>query len=68
MTEPECEIVADAGTRLRIIADGLLSNALVLDTMGQPGADAYRLYARMVDETRVRLCALPIENEGGEEQ
>lgn len=58
MTEPECEIVADAGTRLRIIADGMFACGVVDPAMTD--------WARAVDEVRVRLCALPIESEGGE--
>jgi len=63
VTEPECEIVADAGTRLRIIADGLYANAAMLELLGGPAAPTFRQIARQVDEVRVRLCALPIESE-----
>lgn len=62
MTYDETEIVADAGVRLRIIADGLIAGAAMEES------PAYRSYltsmARHVDEVRVRLCALPIESEG----
>lgn len=61
MTFAECEIVADAGVRLRVIADGLISGAKL-----EPGTEqSSYLYsmARHVDEVRVRLCALPLETE-----
>ena len=66
MTYDEVEIVADAGTRLRIIADGLIAGAKL-----EPGTEQSSYLfsmARHVDEVRVRLCALPIESEGGEGQ
>lgn len=65
MTYDEVEIVADAGTRLRVIADGMF--ALAADTEGEPDSnesEAWRTMARHVDEVRVRLCALPLEAEG----
>ena len=65
MTYDETEIVADAGTRLRIIADGLIALGDVAGEFGESGeARAWRNMARNVDEVRVRLCALPIEAEG----
>ena len=68
MTYDETEIVAEAGVRLRIIADGLLAQARVIEAMhiadGWTLPESYRAYGRMVDEVRVRLCALPIEAEG----
>lgn len=63
MTYDETEIVADAGVRLRIIADGLIACGRVLDPMGGEGGESFRVFARAVDEVRVRLCALPIEAE-----
>lgn len=66
MTYDEVEIVADAGTRLRIIADGLIATSRVTDSMLGGGGEAFRTFAREVDEVRVRLCALPLEAEGGE--
>ena len=82
MTYDEVEIVADAGTRLRIIADGMHELAEAMNPgaarkllMGRAAAslaDSNRKswveMARHVDEVRVRLCALPIESEGGEGQ
>lgn len=62
MTFAECEIVADAGTRLRIIADGLIAGAAL--EPGTSSASYLTSMARHVDEVRVRLCALPIESEG----
>lgn len=67
MTYEETEIVADAGTRLRIIADGMFATA-ALGNMGIGEAEAWKQMARHVDEVRVRLCALPLESEGGEGQ
>lgn len=64
VTYDETEIVADAGVRLRIIADGLLAGARMADLSGDPGAEYMRGVARQVDETRVRLCALPLASEG----
>ena len=62
MTYDEVEVVADAGVRLRIIADGMLAAARLLDlSIGDAGL---REFARAVDEVRVRLCALPLEAEG----
>jgi hypothetical protein len=65
VTYEETEIVADAGTRLRIIADGMLAIGEIWG-MGDGERKAWRDMARNVDEVRVRLCALPIEAEGGE--
>jgi len=58
MTYDEVEVVADAGVRLRIIADGMFAAAAIgrMPHMAD--------WARAVDEVRVRLCALPIEAEG----
>jgi len=67
VTYDETEIVADAGTRLRIIADGMLQIAAVTSASPvgtEKDADCWRNMARHVDEVRVRLCALPIEAEG----
>ena len=65
MTYDETEIVADAGVRLRIIADGMLAVADVCDGFGDAGEGRqWRTMARHVDEVRVRLCALPLEAEG----
>lgn len=65
MTYAECEIVADAGVRLRIIADGMLALADLTTGFGENGeARAWRNMARNVDEARVRLAALPLESEG----
>ena len=68
MTYDETEIVADAGVRLRIIADGLIAQSDVLEAMygvfGPHNAGLFREFGRLVDEVRVRLCALPIEAEG----
>lgn len=63
MTYEECEVVADAAVRLRIIADGLLAAAAIME-LGHGGAGGFREFARSVDEVRVRLCALPLEAEG----
>jgi hypothetical protein len=63
LTFAECEVVADAGTRLRIIADGMFATAAI-GNMGRGEAEAWKQMARHVDEVRVRLCALPIETEG----
>lgn len=64
MTYDEVEVVADAGVRLRIIADGLIAAAKVTDLTFPGTGDYLRSWARAVDEVRVRLCALPIESEG----
>lgn len=61
MTYDETEIVADAGVRLRIIADGMLAMADL--AMDDHVVKAFQGMARHVDEVRVRLCALPIEAE-----
>ena len=67
MIEAENEIVAEAGTRLRIIADGMLAIADTCSEFGEQGESrAWRSMARNVDEVRVRLCALPLEAEGEE--
>lgn len=62
MTYDENEIVADAGVRLRIIADSLIRAAEFRVSEGQ--TTYLREMARHVDEVRVRLCALPLEAEG----
>lgn len=64
MTYDETEIVADAGVRLRIIADGMLATAEAVQSVRSNEASQWRIMARHVDEVRVRLCALPIESEG----
>jgi len=72
VTYDETEIVADAGVRLRIIADGLLAaaesvriaNAVHEDSLAAAAGQHFMAVARHVDEVRVRLCALPIEAEG----
>lgn len=63
MTYDENEIVADAGVRLRIIADGMYATAAIGE-MGLGEREAWKQMARHVDEVRVRLCALPLEAEG----
>jgi len=65
VTYDETEIVAEAGVRLRIIADGMLGLAEACQKYREYGeAQSWRNMARHVDEVRVRLCALPIEAEG----
>jgi len=63
VTYDETEIVADAGVRLRIIADGMFAIGSAV-AGNYKESEAWNRMARHVDEVRVRLCALPIETEG----
>jgi len=65
VTYDETEIVADAGLRLRVIADGMFALGKAANKLSDSNeGESWLELARHVDEVRVRLCALPIEAEG----
>lgn len=76
MSPAECEVVADADARLKIIAEGLYAGCRTLDSATQLVAVDDEFYlarrasqymakmAEHLDDLRSRLTALPIESEG----
>lgn len=64
MSPAECEVVADVGVRLRIIAEGLYAGAQTLTTEDVRGRYLHRT-AEHLDEVLSRLGRLPMcESEG----
>lgn len=78
MTPAECEVVADAGTRLKIITDGLYAGCQTINAatglfdpvdgdehyLARRASEYMAKMAEHLDDLRSRLAALPLESEG----